>query len=507
MNKTIEKLKSKETNEIKFVKYLQELEKIELECKTCNAKIIKRKDKVLKEDFKMICECKKRKERKERKEKLDVLYEKEGYEILEDSCETVTKPLKTIHKKCGYIWDLVPAHFIHSGSRCPKCANSGFVRTKEEIVEELKKIKGGQYELVEGYKNATKKATFKHKVCGKNFEMSMALLRNGTNCPHCFGTPKKTTEVYKKEIMEKFGEEYVVLEEYKTNKIKIKHKHICGKESFFRPDILLQKRTKCKCLINTSTSKEEKEIIDFIKANYSGTVKENDRETLFFLELDIYLPELKLAVEFDGFYWHSEEKKGTNYHLKKTEACEEKGIKLIHIFEDEWTLKKEITKAKILKEINLKNEIEDFEVIEITDNSFEKENSLVFFKEETNFNIAAIKETKAIAVLSIFESKKQMVFTEHRDFKVKNAITKLIEFAIKKNKQTKEFELVVDRRWSNKIEIEKEGLMFSHSTDPNFFYFEKQKRIQEKTEKNEQRVFDCGNHIFKYTLSSKTENE
>ena len=81
-----------------------------------------------------------------------------------------------------------------------------------------------------------------------------------------------------------------MLEEYKTNKTKIKHKHCCGKISLLRPDQFLQKRTKCKCLITTSTSKEEKEIIAFIKENYKGKILENDRKTLFFLELDIHLP-------------------------------------------------------------------------------------------------------------------------------------------------------------------------------------------------------------------------
>ena len=43
-----------------------------------------------------------------------------------------------------------------------------------------------------------------------------------------------------------------------------------------------------------------------------------------------------IAVEFNGMYWHSIENKPSGYHLMKTKLCEEKGVKLIHIWENEW---------------------------------------------------------------------------------------------------------------------------------------------------------------------------
>ena len=81
---------------------------------------------------------------------------------------------------------------------------------------------------------------------------------------------------------------------------------------------------------------------------------ENDRELIAPYELDIVIPELHLAIEFNGIYWHSCFYKDENYHLMKTELCESKGYRLIHIFEDEWN---EITKEK------LKQIFEDKEVI------------------------------------------------------------------------------------------------------------------------------------------------
>lgn len=61
-----------------------------------------------------------------------------------------------------------------------------------------------------------------------------------------------------------------------------------------------------------------------------------DRTLIYPQEIDIYLPKYNLAIEYNGLFWHSELNKSPTYHLDKTRACEDKGIRLIHIFEDEW---------------------------------------------------------------------------------------------------------------------------------------------------------------------------
>ena len=88
--------------------------------------------------------------------------------------------------------------------------------------------------------------------------------------------------------------------------------------------------------INSSKSGLELQLLDFIKENYNDEIQTNKRTTLDNeFELDIYLPKLKLAFEFNGIWWHNELHKENNYHLKKTELCEKKGIQLIHIYEDD----------------------------------------------------------------------------------------------------------------------------------------------------------------------------
>lgn len=71
------------------------------------------------------------------------------------------------------------------------------------------------------------------------------------------------------------------------------------------------------------------------------TVQQRDRTLIAPKELDIYLPEHKLAVEFCGMYWHShgdkdDERKNKMRHAEKYKLCAEQGIRLITLYETEW---------------------------------------------------------------------------------------------------------------------------------------------------------------------------
>jgi hypothetical protein len=108
----------------------------------------------------------------------------------------------------------------------------------------------------------------------------------------------------------------------------------------------------------SSTSLKEKEIFNFIKSIYSGLVIQNDRKILKPKELDIYLPELKLAIEYNGVYWHgyhneiqiplSEFKKNTEW---KRLECQKLGIRLINIDDYDYLNKPEIFKRFLQDQI------------------------------------------------------------------------------------------------------------------------------------------------------------
>jgi uncharacterized protein CbrC (UPF0167 family) len=104
--------------------------------------------------------------------------------------------------------------------------------------------------------------------------------------------------------------------------------------------------------IDKHISGKEIQLSNFIKNNYDGEIVENDRTVLSGKELDIYLPELKLAFEFNGIYWHSELYKDKNYHQDKYLNCRNKNIQLIQIWEDDWNYKQNIIKSMILNKLN-----------------------------------------------------------------------------------------------------------------------------------------------------------
>jgi hypothetical protein len=104
--------------------------------------------------------------------------------------------------------------------------------------------------------------------------------------------------------------------------------------------------------IGDRVSIREKEIYEFIKSVYKGEIIQSYRDGL---EIDIYLPHLKLGFEFNGLYWHSEEFKDKWYHLDKTNHFKERGIRIIHIWEDDWLFREDIIKSQIKNWLGLNN--------------------------------------------------------------------------------------------------------------------------------------------------------
>lgn len=111
---------------------------------------------------------------------------------------------------------------------------------------------------------------------------------------------------------------------------------------------------------NLYTSIKEKELLTYIKSIYNGKVLENDINTVRtghknrFFELDIYLPELRIAFDFNGMYWHSDKYKDKYYHQRKLLKCYDAGVQLIHIYEYDWDNNEDIKLriSEVLSNVN-----------------------------------------------------------------------------------------------------------------------------------------------------------
>jgi hypothetical protein len=100
-------------------------------------------------------------------------------------------------------------------------------------------------------------------------------------------------------------------------------------------------------LSDSYRSRGEKELFDYVDSligeevffQNRSLVKNMDGKKM---EIDIYIPARKIAIEYNGCYWHNIDRTGDpNYHLNKTLACEEQGIRLVHVWDYEWIYERE----------------------------------------------------------------------------------------------------------------------------------------------------------------------
>ena len=253
-------------------------------------------------------------------------------------------------------------------------------------------------------------------------------------------------------------------------------------------------------LENHPVSIYESELMEFIK-QYCPDAK-RDRSILSGQELDVYIPSRALAIEFNGCMWHSEYfgHKSTVYHLAKTELCEEEGVRLIHIFEDEWILHKDLVKQKLRHILGVNNSvriparkciIKELDVEEAK--TFFEKNHLNGFS-YAGIHIGLFYGDELVSAASF------RTINKHGDWELSRFATdtnricsgacgKLLKYFI-----NKEAPLTIvsyaDRRWSQSKDnmYEKIGFTFSGYTKPLFKYYnpkvDRVKRLHERTVRN-----------------------
>lgn len=113
-------------------------------------------------------------------------------------------------------------------------------------------------------------------------------------------------------------------------------------------------REHCRNCRTTGTSKGENEIGDFIANELCLDIIRNDRTLIAPKELDIYVPSKKFAIEFNGLYWHGDNVKRSKFvHAHKTKMCMYRGVRLLHVFEDEWYTHRDIVKSMIRAKLDV----------------------------------------------------------------------------------------------------------------------------------------------------------
>lgn len=245
----------------------------------------------------------------------------------------------------GEFWQIPSSHL--KGYGCPECSNYKKLTT-EEFIEKAKSVHGDRYDYSKvEYVNSSTKVCIICPEHGEFWQTPDSHINARQGCPYCNGGVKLTNEVFIKKAKAIHGDKY----DY--SKVKYVNAHnpitiICPEHGEFtqRPNDHLMGHSCPLCIELYNKSSYEAEIAEYIES-LGVDVLRNNRTALQGCELDLFIPSLNVAVEFDGLYWHNEQHKENTYHLKKTEECEAKGIQLIHIFEDEWKYKQDIVKSRL----------------------------------------------------------------------------------------------------------------------------------------------------------------
>lgn len=235
----------------------------------------------------------------------------------------------------------------------------------------------------------------------------------------------------------------------------------------------------------TTYSWFEQEIKEFIKTILTpdDIIITNDRNVLDGKEIDIYIPSLGIGIECNGVYWHREGKgKHQKYHINKTVAASQKGIRLIHIFENEWVEKKAIVENRLRLLLNNSDRRFGRKCKIITLNTTEETHFLKeFHLQGPIYSKVCYGLTYNGQIVSIMSFGKAR-YTKKVDWELLRYATrdnmiilggaeKLFKHFLKQN-TPESIVSYCDRRWFTGNIYLKLGFCFSHNSIPNYFYLE-----------------------------------
>jgi len=160
-------------------------------------------------------------------------------------------------------------------------------KTQEQFEKEVYDLYQEEYTVLGKYINANEYIKMRHNCdeCNSHeYDVKPTqFLKGKYKCPICFRTSKKTTEKYKKEVYNKYGDEYEVIGEYTGSNKYIQIRHCCGKEYPVLANALLQGNRCPVCgsasrVLNKTKTHEEfcKEVYDLegdeyiVKSDYIG---------------------------------------------------------------------------------------------------------------------------------------------------------------------------------------------------------------------------------------------
>ena len=424
--------------------------------------------------------------------------------------------------KHGEFWQYPNTHLNSKG--CPKCSNERLwdnrkdKTTKDGFIQKAREIHGNKYDYSKiEYINTSTKVCIICPEHGEFWQTPSAHL-SGQGCPKC---GKHHLSILFRDTIDEFVKKANIIHNKRYDYSKVEYIRgndkvciICPEHGEFwqTPNSHLQYHGCPKCAVGKNTSSEENEISEYIEGLIDDNIILNSRDIISPNELDIYVPSRNVAFEYDGLYWHSDKFVARDYHLSKTEKTITKGIKLIHIFEDEWLYKKDIVKSMINKELGCSKIIDasncDVKIIKnnVTE-TFINNNSIQYYV-PCDFNMGLYYRDELLSTISFKNDKVNghyllQNFCDKKYFTVRKGIIKLINEFINMMKP-KEIITYIDRRWDNSDVFYEIGFKHIESLAPTCHYIINNKRTTEiNNNPDSKRLYDCGSLLLSLRIKGE----
>ena len=403
------------------------------------------------------------------------------------------------------------ANDIFKGQGCPKCYNErrSEVNRKnpQQFIDEIDSLYNSKYDMSKcNYVNQEVKITAICPIHG-NFQITPYKFLHGSHCPHCMKEERDKKRISK--MMQSFIDKSNRIHNNKYDYTKVKYvnaftpvKIICPVHGEYEqvPSYHLSGNGCPKCANEMKESNGEKEVKLFIKSLLDNvSVLYNNRSLLKKYELDVYIPDRQIAIEYDGLYWHSDRNTPNDYHLRKTELCEEKNVRLIHIFEDEWKYKKEIAKSYIKKALQIYDKSINANECNIKAISVKQCNDFL----ETNHIIGKCSSNVRFGLYYANELVKVMCFKDNQlvrdcdklNMDIIDGEEKILEY-FKENYDYGNIIVKVDRRWNDGSQYEKIGFQKIGFENCKYTYVIHDKRKSKNENDNLYKIYDCGKVIL-----------
>lgn len=219
--------------------------------------------------------------------------------------------------------------------------------TTSTLKEKIHHITEGEYELVGDYLGYSVLTLVRHLSCGEAYRVKVNNFLQGKRCPHCFGTPLKTTKEYEAEVKGLVGGEYCVVGDYINAKTDVVMYHTtCGNPYRVRPNNFLSGYRCPHC----AESRGERSIREYLTTHtyvFTPQYKINECHDINPLPFDfaVHFRNYDVLIEYDGEQhshpvdfagkgdlWALEQFRETQRRDRiKDDYCRANGIQLIRI--------------------------------------------------------------------------------------------------------------------------------------------------------------------------------